>query len=238
MLNIAKIRREWFIEQIVTLKNSGIQYAEIAARIGIRPQYLNSIKNSERGASENLTIKLCKTFNINYNDLLKRIGSDEKLVSESSDVNKSGNEMSSPDKIPLYNDTESTIQGSEKETNVNLSIKRRHWISVADLFPDATSAICHYGDSMPEYPSGSILVLMQLRDFRLIIWGRNYYIKTTEFGIIRKLQSGGESYIMGYSTNEKRYPDGHLIYEPIIIPKKSIRHISLVLGYVIKEFSD
>ncbi len=56
MLNIAKIRKEWFIEQIVTLKNSGIQYAEIAARLGIRPQYLNSIKNSERGASENLTM--------------------------------------------------------------------------------------------------------------------------------------------------------------------------------------
>lgn len=238
MLNVANIRREWFIEQIVTLKNSGIQYAEIAARLGIRPQYLNSIKNSERGASENLTIKLCKTFNLNHNDLWERICSYEKDKQETPEVSEPGIEISSPNKIPLYNNTENIIQNREKETNVNLSINRRQWIGVADLFPDATSAICHYDDSMREYPPGSILVLRELRDLRLIIWGRNYYVKTTEFGIIRKLQDGGESCIIGYSTNEKTYPDGRLMYEPVSIPKESIRHISLVLGHIIRELSD
>ncbi|MEL7599985.1 MAG: helix-turn-helix transcriptional regulator [Proteiniphilum sp.] len=238
MLNIANIRREWFIEQIVALKNSGIQYAEIAARLGVRPQYLNSIKNSERGASENLTIKLCKAFNINHNDLWERISNYEKTIQEISEVSEPGIEINSPNKIPLYSNTENIGQNREKGSNVNLSIKRSQWIGVADLFPDATSAICHYGDSMPEYASGSILVLKQLRDIRLIVWGRNYYVKTSEFGIIRKLQDGGESYILGYSSNEKTYPDGRLIHEPISIPKESIRHISLVLGYVIKEFGD
>jgi hypothetical protein len=53
MLSIAKIRKEWFIEQIEGLKEKGTSYAEIAASLGVKPQYLNLIKNTERGASEN-----------------------------------------------------------------------------------------------------------------------------------------------------------------------------------------
>ena len=76
-------------------------------------------------------------------------------------------------------------------------------IDAGDWFPEATAAIRHYGDSMIEYPSGSILALKRVEDNRLIIWGRNYSIETTEFRITKRLQDGGEDYILAYSSNEK-----------------------------------
>ena len=85
---------------------------------------------------------------------------------------------------------------------------------------------------MIEYPSGSILALKRVEDNRLIIWGRNYSIETTEFRITKRLQDGGEDYILAYSSNESTYSDGRLIHSPIRIPKETIRHIDLVLGCV------
>lgn len=236
MLNIAKIRKEWFTEQIENLKERGIPYTEIASSLGIKPQYLNLIKNTERSASENLTVKLCKTFNINYNDLLERIRTYEKQALEIPEIDKFPLDTSSLKKIPLQdNATEGSIRG----TTTNRSHERRNeWIDTGELFPGATSAIRHYGDSMHEYPSGSILVLKRLTDFGLIIWGRNYYVETKEIAVTKRLQDGGEDYIIGYSSNLKTYPDGRLIHEPVKIPKKDIRQIHLILGCVTKEFSE
>jgi hypothetical protein len=100
MLNVAKIRKEWFIEQIEALKERGIPYVEIAALLGIRPQYLNLVKNTERGASEKLTLTLCEAFDINYNDLLERIRTYEKQAPEIPEVNEPHIEISPQKKYP------------------------------------------------------------------------------------------------------------------------------------------
>ena len=205
MLNIANIRKKWFIEKVEALKESGIPYTEIAARLDIRPQYLNSIKNSERGASEKLTLKLCQAFNINHNELLNRISGYEGQMPETPEINE--------------------------------PIIKKEGIDMGYLFPGATSAIQNYDDSMIEYPPGSILVLKQVIDIEFIVWGRNYYVETTDLGIIRCLQDGGENHVLGYSSNEKKYQDGRLVHEPVLIPKKNICSISLILGCVTKEFS-
>lgn len=112
------------------------------------------------------------------------------------------------------------------------------WIDTGDWFTEATAAIRHYGDSMVEYPSGSILALKRVEDWRLIIWGRNYVIETTEFRITKRLQDGGDDYIMAYSSNTATNPDGSLRHSPIKIPKETIRNIDLVLGCVTKEYSN
>lgn len=226
MLNIAKIRKEWFIEQLEGLKEKGTPYTEIAASLGVKPQYLNSIKNTEKGASENLTIKLCETFNINYNGLLERIGTYKEQTPEISGINKPSTKISSQGRIRRH---ENTPDGGNKGNE---------WIDTGELFPEATSAIRHYGDSMHEYPSGSILVLKRLTNFGLIIWGRNYYVETKEIAVTKCLQDGGEDYIIGYSSNPKTYPDGRLIHEPVKIPKKDILQIHLILGCVTKEFGE
>lgn len=239
MLNIPKIRKEWFLEQLEALKSRGISYAEIAAQLGIKPQYLNLIKNTERGASEKLTFKLCEAFNINHNDLLKRIRTYEKQTTEVPEIKEPHVETTPRKRIPLYDSVVNIRKANEKDSTINTLHKQvSEWLDTGDLFPEATSAIRHYGDSMPEYPSGSILVLKRVMDSRLILWGRNYYVETTEIGVTKRLQDGGENDIIGYSSNQETYSDGRLIHEPVRIPKDSIQHIHLVLGCIAKEFSN
>ena len=140
-------------------------------------------------------------------------------------------------KIPFYDDVVTIGGTSTMIANLECS-NDIEYIDTGDWFNDATSAIRHYGDSMEEYPSGSILALKRVHDINLLVWGRNYCIETTEFRITKRLQDGGEHYIMAYSSNTETYPDGTLIHSPIKIPKSSIRHLDLVLGCVTKEYSN
>lgn len=140
-------------------------------------------------------------------------------------------------KIPFYDDV-STIGGTSSMVANLDNNSVAEYIDTGDWFKEATAAIRHYGDSMVEYPSGSILALKRVYDLNLLIWGRNYCIETTEFRITKRLQDGGEDYILAYSSNTETYPDGTLIHSPIKIPKVSIRHIDLVLGCVAKEYSN
>lgn len=141
-------------------------------------------------------------------------------------------------RIPFYDDVASVGGVNHFVANDNPQKVPSEWIDAGDWFPEATAAIRHYGDSMIEYPAGSILALKRVEDHRLIIWGRNYSIETTEFRITKRLQDGGDDYIMAYSSNMSTYPDGTLIHSPIKIPKETIRHIDLVLGCVTKEYSN
>ena len=141
-------------------------------------------------------------------------------------------------RIPLYDDV-STIGGlNDNIANTSDTPSPSEWIDAGDWFPEATAAIRHYGDSMVEYPSGSILALKRVNDQRLILNGRNYVIETTEFRVTKQLQYDGGDYIMAYSSNRETYPDGRLIHAPIKIPTETVRHIDLVLGCVTKEYSN
>ena len=62
MIDIPTIRKKWFLEQIQALKDSGMSYRDIASRLEFSPQYLNTIRNTDRGVSENLALKLCNEF--------------------------------------------------------------------------------------------------------------------------------------------------------------------------------
>lgn len=140
-------------------------------------------------------------------------------------------------KIPVY-DTQTIGGHNAVVANTNEEGQITEEIDAGDWFPEATAAIHHYGDSMVEYPSGSILALKRVHDRRLIINGRNYVIETTEYRITKQLQYNGGEYMMAYSTNTEKYPDGNLIHAPIKIPVETIRHIDLVLGCVTKEYSN
>lgn len=171
-----------------------------------------------------------------YNILLETYGEDEigKYVqSDGIDIRPADRK-----RIPFYDDV-TTIGGANSlVADVSQGSIVSEWIDAGDWFPEATAAIRHYGDSMVEYPSGSILALKRVEDWRLIIWGRNYCIETSEFRITKRLQDGGKDYIIAYSSNQETYPDGTLIHSPIRIPKETIRHIDLVLGCVTKEYSN
>lgn len=139
--------------------------------------------------------------------------------------------------IPLYDDA-ATIGGTnEMAANVDDQARMVNYVDAGDWFAGATSAIYHYGDSMVEYPSGCILALKRVVDSRLILNGANYVIETDEFRITKQVQDDGDC-ILAYSSNRETYPDGRLIHSPIRIPKDAIRHMDLVLGCVIKHFSN
>ena len=138
--------------------------------------------------------------------------------------------------IPFYDDV-STIGGlNDRVANTDPN-SPSEWIDAGDWFPEATAAIRHYGDSMVEYSSGSILALRRVNDQRLIMNGRNYVIETSEYRVTKQLQDDGDHF-MAYSTNRETYPDGRQIHAPFSIPKDAIRYIYLVLGCVTKEHSN
>ena len=139
--------------------------------------------------------------------------------------------------IPFYDDVSSIGGCNSISASMDGCMPAGEWIDAGDWFHEASAAIRHYGDSMIEYPSGCILVLKKVEDMRLLLWGRNYMVETTEFRITKRLQSGENNTIVAYSSNTDKYPDGRQIHEPKIIPMESIRSIWLVLGYVVKEFS-
>lgn len=227
--------RGWFIKQIENLKKSGIPYSEIAFSLGVKPQYLNLIKNTNRGASERLTLKLCEVFNINHNDLLDHIRTYE---NNDTKIDETSKKTLTDKRTPLHGSTIGRDNNIWRNNKKSLLNETNEWIDTGNLFPGATSAIRHYDDSMSEYPPGSILLLKRMVDKSFIIWGRNYYVEANEVAVTKRLQDGGKDHIIGYSTNLTTYPDGRLIHEPVKIPKKYIRHIYLILGCVTKEFDD
>ena len=153
-------------------------------------------------------------------------------------VSDNNGSYTSKKKIPLYDDV-SSIGGTNIVANTSAVSVPSEWIDAGDWFVDATAAIRHYGDSMNEYPSGSILVLRKVNDWRLLVWGRNYCVETTEFRVTKQLQDGGDSHVIGYSTNKDTYPDGRQIHAPIYIPKdNTLLAIYIVLGCVTKEYSN
>lgn len=141
-------------------------------------------------------------------------------------------------RIPLY-DAETVGGHNEMVADTDRPVSHvAEWIDAGDWFPGATSAIRHYGDSMVEYPSGCILALKRVEDDRLLINGQNYVIETSEYRITKQIQYDGGDYLIAYSSNRATYPDGRQIHSPIRIPRSEIRHIDLVLGCVIKEYSN
>lgn len=176
-----------------------------------------------------------------------------KIVAENSEINPewllTGNgEMLKTNKIiasdvkrnliPLFNDV-ATIGGANGlAASVNGVSHATEYIDSGDWFPGATAAIRHYGDSMPEYANGSILALKVVEDIRLLVWGRNYCIETSEYRITKKInKSKDNDYLTANSTNKETYLNGSLIHEPIEIPKEAISKLFQVLGSVKKEYS-
>ena len=200
---------------------------EFACLVGIGA---NNLSGALNGDKRYLTEGLCR----------KVVDATEGKVSFSWLLTGEGDMLlpSTKGKIPLYDNVTSVGGYNDLVANTDDQSRVTEWIDAGDWFPSATSAIHHYGDSMVEYPSGCILALKRVNDPRLLINGENYVIETDEFRITKQIQDDGGDYIMAYSSNRETYPDGHLIHSPIRIPKESIRHLDLVLGCVIKKFSN
>lgn len=225
----------------------GLSVSQFEQTTGLGNGFVSNTNARMRNSSKKLILARFPELDI---DWLMR-GKGEMIKPNTNVINSSGNnsanaingnasvvnEQEKRIKIPFYDDI-ATIGGTNSSVS-NLDYSHNiEYIDTGDWFQDATSAIRHYGDSMIEYPSGSILALKRVQDCNLLVWGRNYCIETTEFRITKRLQDGGEDFILAYSSNTETYPDGTLVHSPIKIPKSSIRHIDMVLGCVTKEYSN
>ena len=200
------------------------------AKLGIATGYMST--KSATISSEVIEKTLAEYPELNPSWLLT--GEGEMLIPENDHPKRSGKNI-----IPLYDAEANTVGGMERQVaNTDSAASPSEWIDAGDWFPTATAAIRHYGDSMVEYPAGSILALKRVDDLRLIVNGRNYVIETSEYRITKQLQYDGGDYMMAYSTNHEAHPDGRLKHSPIRIPMDAIRHIDLVLGCVVKEDSN
>lgn len=205
-----------------------LKQSEVAVRLGVTGTYLSDMINGRVPFTDNMREKIHEVFT-DYSG------------EESSDALKEtkyygGEYPEKPHLIPLYDDV-ATSGGSEGK-NVTLDSVSRptDYIDAGDWFRNGTAAIRHYGNSMIEYPPGCIIVIKEVFDRELIIPGRDYVIETAEYRTTKRVQRGKDNeHITAYSTNTETYPDGRLIHEPFDVPWRAIRHISLVLGYVVKK---
>lgn len=135
--------------------------------------------------------------------------------------------------IPFYSNVVSVGGINERIANVDEGVDAEvQMIDTGDWFRSATSAIVQYGDSMVEYPHGSILAVRRLTDFRNITTGKSYVIETNDYRVTKQLVDADPEYFLAYSTNKETRPDGSLIHAPFRIYKELIRHIDIVLGCV------
>lgn len=210
------------------IENEGISIREFERRTGASYGVFTKVLSSNTDIKSNMLASIAEKFP-QYSPAWLLSGEGPMLAQDAQPRNK----------IPLY-ETVSSIGGNKDlVADVNQTSNMPEWIDAGDWFPSATAAITHYGDSMVEYPSGSILVLKRVKDVRLLINGADYVIETTEFRITKKLQyQEGWDYIMAHSTNMERYQDGSMVYAPIKIPLDTVRHIDLVVGCVNKKFAN
>lgn len=72
MENISVLKERWLKQEIAALKGKGVSKADIADKLGIKPQYLNNIINGGRGITDAFLDKFIEAFSINQFDLLNQ----------------------------------------------------------------------------------------------------------------------------------------------------------------------
>lgn len=72
MENISVLKSKWFIGEVNNLQTKGLSKAEIARKLDVLPQYMNSLMSGTRNLSDQFLDKFIEVFNINQFDLLPR----------------------------------------------------------------------------------------------------------------------------------------------------------------------
>ena len=135
--------------------------------------------------------------------------------------------------IPFYDGV--VTAGMSETAILDPSQQPAEMIDAGDWFRDATAAMRVHGDSMyPEYKSGSIAALREVQNKRLVVYGQDYLIETSEYRVIKRLQKSEipQSWL-ACSVNEEKYESsGRLIHEPFDVHIDDVIRLYQVLGNV------
>lgn len=74
MKKLSELKRDWLRHEIAELAAKGVSKANIARELEIKPQYLNTLLNSDRGITDQFLDKFIERYNINQFDLIKDEG--------------------------------------------------------------------------------------------------------------------------------------------------------------------
>jgi len=193
----------------------------------------------------NTTIKTdtLEKFLLFYNDI-----SPEWLLTGQGEMLKTGVSVGTkpPEKevgvhlIPLY---DGVMTASMMAQELPAQSEPVEMVNAGDWFRDATAAMRVHGDSMfPDYVSGSIVAMKEVHNKRLIIYGQDYMIETTEYRVIKRLQKSEQpkSWLM-CSTNTELWEvgpqKGKLIHEPQDIHIDDAIRVYQILGCIKRNHS-
>lgn len=224
-------RKDRFETSFEYLKSKGFVHTQkdLAIKMEATP---SNISRAFNGDAKTLTDKFMARFNDAFNNIFNI---DWLLNGEGDMLNETPSKEigNTPEHhlIPFFDDIVAVGGDNDKRAVVDVSTSPTEMINTGDWFKSATAAIRHIGDSMREYPSGSILAIKRVNNINLLVNGKTYVIETEEYRVTKMIRDDGE-YIMAYSSNQETYPDGTLIHAPMRIPKQSIRHMHIVLGCV------
>ena len=225
------------------LKYLGLNAKTFAERLGYeRPQVIYDIlKGKTKRVSSELAHKIISVFpDVNRSWLLADEGVMLKISeTEKENLNPVINKRIMDGKsrmIPFY-DAETTGGYEGHVSSSTEDVTLRGYINAGDWFDGReTAAIRHVGDSMIEYPDGCVLAVREVHELRLLVPGRNYVIDTAEYRVTKRVQRGSsKDCIALYSTNQEKYDDGRLVYEPFEVELSDIRRIFSVLGYIVNQ---
>lgn len=216
------------------LEEKGINKSEFGRRIGVSSAFITSMRKSIQPDKVRSIKEQFPDLNIEW--LLTGEGEMTIDADKNSELKIVGGPKEAGRLIPFY-DAETTggyegrVSSSTEEATLKGYIQAGGWFNGRE-----TAAIRHVGDSMIEYPNGCVLAVREVTERRLLVPGQNYVIETMEYRITKRVQRGSSpDTIALYSTNQEKYEDGRLIYEPFEISLEDVRRIFSVLGYIVNQ---
>ena len=232
MQDFTEKRNSWFISQVHKLEKDGLTQADIADRIGVKPQYLNALMKGRRNVSEKFLNKFCEVFNINQNDLYK--GMQVYEHKHSTEVNVNEEELMS-----LYNKMNSDVPSVPLVSisavagfgNGDFAIKQsdvKDWYVIPKFRDRRIDFMIEVsGSSMyPKYNSGDVVACTILKESQFIQWNKVHVIGTVEQGIlIKRIKKGPEEGQLLLISDNKDY-------DPFIIDRNEVTGIALVVGVI------
>lgn len=220
MVNIAQRKLHWFVDQVEKLqKEEGFTQAQISETLGVMPQYLNAILKGRRNLSDKFLAKFINKFSINQNDLPEILKGEHYVSDVSSEY------ITHEGAIPFYNIAASA--GIEFFFN-NQQTTPDDTIKIPFNINGGSVAIPIHGNSMaPEYKSGDIIIIREIKDKSIIEFGAAHVIITEEQRLFKVIRFESDKLVRLVSINQE--------YDDMMLPTNKIIKLFKVLGSISKK---
>lgn len=210
----------------ILMKELNVTAYKLGKQLNLRPDIFYRIERGESKPSYDTLEEVIKLYpQINANWLIK--GEGEMFLSsepsqQTSENNKKGNLIQQKG-IPYY-----PIEAFAGRTDFHFSDTPEFPTTKIYIpgFESCTAAISVAGDSMyPIYCSGDIIIIKEIQDLEIIIWGKAYVIITKDHRLIKYIHRHESSnFITLKSANQK--------YEPVDIKREKIIKLYSIVGVI------